>query len=363
MLSRLRTFLAEHRDEMAAFTAALVAIDTENPPGRGYRACLDVIAEKLDALGFTSVVEPVPGGDIDPEHPRFWLRSELGTGPRTVYFHGHVDVVPADDPSQFEPVVTEESIFGRGATDMKSGLVSMIYAMTALRESGEKLDGKVALRIVPDEETGGALGSAALNAKGLLVSTEEEPVCMLTAEPTGGVVWLASRGAITGRVHVKGRTSHVGLQYRGVNAFERMLRVTDALRRLKDEVETRVTSFPLEPEAARHSILMMGGETEGGRNFNVVPDGFSFTVDRRINPEEGFDVERRRLVGAVASGGVDATFDIFQEARAAGVSADSPAALALGAAIESARGEAAAFEMCPGMRSRASLPSPTVRAC
>ncbi len=334
---------------MAAFTATLVAIDTENPPGRGYRACLDLIAERLDALGFTSVVEPVPGGDADPEHPRFWLRSELGSGPRTVYFHGHVDVVPADDPSQFQPRVTEESIFGRGATDMKSGLVSMIYAMAALRENGTQLGGKVALRIVPDEETGGALGSVALNAKGLLVSAEEEPVCMLTAEPTGGVVWLASRGAITGRVHVKGRTSHVGLQYRGVNAFERMLSVTDALRLLKSEVETRVTSFPLEPEAARHSILMMGGETAGGRNFNVVPDGFSFTVDRRINPEEGFDVEKQRLVEAVAAGGVDATFDIFQEAHAAGVSVDSPVARALGAAIESARGEAAAFEMCPGI--------------
>ena len=194
--------------------------------------------------------------------------------------------MPADDPLQFEPRVTDDTNFGRGSTDMKGGLVSMIYAMKALSEAGDDLDGKVALRIVPDEETGGALGSRALTELGQLVG--DDAVAMFTAEPTGGTVWHASRGAITCRITVKGRPSHVGLQYRGVNAFEKMLVVAAALIRLKDEVERRVTSYPLEPEQARHSILMIGGETSGGRNFNVVPESFTFTVDRRSNP-------RRRL--------------------------------------------------------------------
>jgi len=350
MRTRLQAFIDDRRDEMASLTARLVSCDTENPPGRGYEGCLDLVAEALESLGFASTIDPVPGGSDDSEHPRFWLRSALGEGARTVYFHGHIDVVPADDRSQFTPEVTPDTIFGRGSTDMKGGLVSMIYAMAALREAGVELDGKIALSVVPDEETGGALGSRALSEKGLLLDPEDEPVAMLTAEPTGGVVWHASRGAITGRVQLKGRNSHVGLQYRGVNAFEDSLAVTDALRKLKAEVEQRRTSYPI-PEAARRSILMMGGETSGGRNFNVVPESFSFTVDRRINPEEDFDEEKARLVEAVrASGGsASVTFDIFQEARSCGMSTDAPAARALSAAIQDVRSDPAVFELCPGI--------------
>ena len=347
VIEQLQSVVHEHRDQMAELTAKLIAIDTENPPGRGYKKCLNVIGEALEALGFVSRIEPVPGGDVDPDHPRLWLCSDLGEGPRAVYFHGHVDVVPADDPSQFEPRVTDDTILGRGSTDMKGGLVSMIYAMKALSEAGVVLDGKVALRIVPDEETGGALGSRALAELGQLV--EDDAVAMFTAEPTGGTVWHASRGAITCRITVKGRPSHVGLQYRGVNAFEKMLVVAGALRGLKDEVEQRVTTYPLEPEQARHSILMMGGETSGGRNFNVVPERFTFTVDRRINPEEDFDAERERLLEVARSATENVDVEVFQEARPASVSEIHPAARALASAIEDVRGTPARFELCPGI--------------
>ncbi|MGH9213435.1 MAG: hypothetical protein ACRD2C_22595, partial [Acidimicrobiales bacterium] len=43
---------------------------------------------------------------------------------------------------------------------------------------------------------------------------------------------------------------------------------------------------PYEPEAARASIMLIGGVTEGGTNFNIVPDTFRFTIDRRPNPDE-----------------------------------------------------------------------------
>ncbi len=199
-------------------------------------------------------------------------------------------------------------------------------------------------KVVPDEETGGALGSRALSDQGLLVG--DDAVAMLTAEPTGGIVWHACRGAITCRVTVRGRQSHVGLQYRGINAFENMLPVAEALRDLKAEVERRVTDYPIEPEEARHSILMMGGEVQGGANFNVVPESFSFTVDRRINPEEDYEAEKRRLVDAIDA---DVDVDVFQEARPARVSDSDPAAVALAEAIAEVCGEAAPFELCPGI--------------
>jgi acetylornithine deacetylase/succinyl-diaminopimelate desuccinylase family protein len=334
---------------MSRFVSDLVALPTENPPGSGYRACLSRIEDELETLGLPHEVLPVPGGDLDPENPRYWLRSDWGRGP-AVYFHGHYDVVPAADTSQFEPRVTEQTIFGRGSTDMKGGLASMIYAMKILAESGARLEGRIALRVVPDEETGGHLGSRRLSDERLLF--DRDALCMLTAEPTGGVVWHASRGAITGRVTVKGRPSHVGLQHLGVNAFENMLRVARHLSGLKEEVEKRTTGYAIAPEEARRSILMMGGEASGGRNFNVVPDRFQFSIDRRINPEEDFDEEKQAILARIEAArreGADVAIEVFQEARPAGARADDPVALSLGAAIRDVRGEEPRFELCPGI--------------
>lgn len=350
MLEGFRRILRTYRQEMAEFAAELISVPTENPPGRSTRACLEVVGRRLEALGFPNTLDAVPGGAVDTDNPRHWLRADWGGAGPVLYFHGHIDVVPAQDPSQFIPRITDDRIFGRGSADMKGGLVSMIYAMRALAESGVRLGGRIALRIVPDEETGGALGSHALSEHGLLF--DGQALAMLTAEPTGGAVWHAARGAITCRITVKGRPAHVGLQYRGVNAFEQMLRVADGLRRLKEEVEQRKTGYPIEPEAARRSILMMGGEVSGGSNFNVVPDRFTFTVERRINPEEDFDEEKGRLLELfekVRRQGVDLDLEIIQEARPAGVPEDHPVARTLAQCIRDAHGEPARFELCPGI--------------
>ena len=346
----LRRSIAVRREEMARFAAELVAVPTENPPGRSYEAGLQVVGRHLKKLGLDSRIEPVPDGDRDPQHPRFWLSSDWGEGDRAVYFHGHIDVVPAQDPSQFEPRVTEDTLFGRGSTDMKGGLVSMIYAMKALEDAGLRPKGRIALRIVPDEETGGALGSQALCERGLLFG--DDACAMMTAEPTGGVVWNATRGSLTYRVRFRGRTSHVGLQYRGTNAFEKSLGLLRALSTIKEDVESRTTRFPLEPAEARRSILMLGGEVQGEQNFNVVPPSFSFTMDRRLNPEEDFDEEKRRLLEAVddaRAAGVDLELECIQETRPAGVASDHPAARALADSIEEVYGVRPRLELCPGI--------------
>ena len=239
MIEQLKRAIASRRDEMPELTAALIRFDTENPPGRGYERCIRFLGECLEKLGFEPEIKPIPGGDADPENPRYWLMAELGEPGPTVYFHGHYDDVPAQSRDQFEPRITDDTIFGRGSTDMKGGLVSMIYAMWALREVGAPLKGRIALQVVPDEETGGALGSGALSENNLLVG--DEAVAMITAEPTGGVVWHACRGAITCHITVQGRQSHVGLAYRGVNAFEHALAITDRLRELEREVRDRRT--------------------------------------------------------------------------------------------------------------------------
>src|SRR5437773_3791894 len=132
----------------------------------------------------------------------------------------------------------------------------MLYAILALKECGAELNGQIALTLVPNEETGGEGGSAWLAARGRL---GRGGIGMLLAEPNSGVVWNASRGALSLRVRVFGKSAHVGLQHQGENAFERMHSVVGRLQQLKRTVEKRTAAFNVGAAQARNSILMLGG--------------------------------------------------------------------------------------------------------
>ena len=71
-------------------------------------------------------------------------------------------------------------------------------------------------------------------------------------------------------MRVFGKHAHVRLQHQGKNAFERMHAVVEKLQQLKGEVEQRTTRLHIGSEQARNSILILGGESGGGTNFNVV---------------------------------------------------------------------------------------------
>ena len=356
-------WLRLREDEMAALLAELVAIPTENPPGTNLHTCADLLEGRLREAGLACQRIPAdrgtqtrvtsPGNALRSEEDTrdisVSLLAEHGRGERSLYFHGHYDVVPAQSPEQFQPIRKDHFLFGRGSCDMKGGIVAMLYAIRALQESGAELNGKIGLTLVPDEETGGARGSARLAHHGLL---GRAGVGMLTAEPTSGVIWNANRGAITLRVQVLGKSAHVGLQHQGENAFERMHRVVEQLLHLKREVELRETVCNIGAGQARNSILLLGGQSAGGANFNVVPEKCWFTVDRRINPEEELHEEKTRLLGVLEScksGGIPLEWEILQEGPSAASRDDEMLAQGLARSVEAVTGQPPRFEMCPGL--------------
>jgi succinyl-diaminopimelate desuccinylase len=340
-------WLEPRAEEMAALLEELVAIDTENPPGRGLGRCGEVLRDAMARLGFApELIELPPTGGL--EDPCI-VRGSVGDGPRTIYFHGHFDVVPAQDPAQFHPQRRNGRIVGRGTADMKGGLVSMLYGAAAAQELGLLADGRIVFHFVCDEETGSAAGSQYLRDAGLI---DPAALAMLTAEPTGGVVWHASRGAITLRVDLRGREAHVGRAHLGANAFEGMIRVAEPLAALAQQLLERRTAFPADSEVARGSILVVGGWAGSGANFNVVPGSAWFSVDRRFNPEEDLEEELARLTDTIAEAaaraGVEATVDTLQRSPAAATDEAHPASLVLARCITRVEGASARFELCPG---------------
>jgi succinyl-diaminopimelate desuccinylase len=338
------------RNEMIDFTSELVGIASENPPGSAYPECVRAIVARLRSLGLPcEVVKYRPRRGVRDDSGAAVVLSSVGTGERTLYFSGHYDVVPVVTPGQCEPVLRGKTLFGRGSADMKSGLASMLYAAVALQRLRVPLDGRVGLVFVPDEETGGQRGSGFLAATKRLGTGG---IGMLTPEPTSGVVWNANRGALTVRVTVHGREAHVGLLHQGHNAFEDAVRVVTSLQRLARRIARRRTRFRVTPDAARRSLMLIGGRVEAGSNFNVVPGRCVFTVDRRMNPEEDYDTERRALFAVfdeARRAGVKLDVEVFQEGRPSGTPALTPLGRALSNHVRAVMGKAPKFEMCPGL--------------
>jgi succinyl-diaminopimelate desuccinylase len=330
-------------DALLAFARDLVAIPSENPPGRAYDTCVERIRAELEALGLAH--EIVETGDA--ETPRRAILATAGDAGPLLYLHGHYDVVPAFGPEQFEPRVEDGFLVGRGSSDMKGGLAAIVHAARAAAEGGVR----VGLVVVPDEETGGRLGSERLAEMGRL---DPAAAGAIVAEPTWGTIWHACRGAFTLRLTVHGRPAHVGLHYEGVNAFAGAVDVALALRGLETALRGRRSglAFASDDPRAAESILLAGGLAAGGTSFNVVPAGFSFTVDRRPNPEEDFDEAKAELVAlleACRGRGIDVGWEVLQDARSAVTPAADGLVEAVAASVEAVTGARPSVTCSPGV--------------
>jgi acetylornithine deacetylase/succinyl-diaminopimelate desuccinylase family protein len=329
--------------EIVAFARDLVAIPTENPPGEAYDECVQRICTELDSLAIDYQV--VETGD--DETGRQAILATVGDRGPLLYLHGHYDVVPAFSRAQFDPRVEDGRLVGRGASDMKGGLAAIVHAAPRAAKTGAR----IGLVIVPDEETGGRLGAERLAGLGCL---EHGAAGAIVAEPTWGTIWHACRGAFTVRVRVRGRPAHVGLHYEGVNAFAAAVDVAVALREFEQVLRERRSAleFSSSSDRARESIMLVGGVSGGGTNFNIVPAEFRFTVDRRPNADENYDEARRELLALLESPrgrGVDLDWQVLQDAPSAATPEDSDFVHDVAGAVSAVTGAMPTVTCCPGV--------------
>ncbi|MFG2072475.1 ArgE/DapE family deacylase [Nonomuraea maritima] len=153
-------------------------------------------------------------------------------GPPALALQGHVDVVPTGDLAKWEGSdpfaarITGDVLHGRGACDMKAGLVANLAVARAVAKAGVRLARPLAVHCVISEEDGG-LGAFATLERG---HTAEAAVI---TEPTSGSVITANAGALTFRLEIAGRAAHGATRYEGVNAVEVFWPVFEAIRRLE----------------------------------------------------------------------------------------------------------------------------------
>ena len=253
-----RALAAVDRDGAVDLLLGLLAIPSTN--GSDAEAEIQhVLAAELTHLDLDVDLWPldVEALAADPAFPGWEVpRTEawglVGTAggyadPPALILQGHVDVVPPGDPRRwrgdpFVPYVSGGSVHGRGACDMKAGVVANIIAVRAIRAAGVELDEGFALHLVVGEEDGG------LGAFGTLRRGHTGRACIIT-EPTSGTLTTANAGALTFRIAVPGAATHASTSYAGTSAIEVFLPVYAALQELQTRrnanVEPLMREYPV----------------------------------------------------------------------------------------------------------------------
>jgi len=332
----------DRRNELVQLTTEFVAFPTVNPPGTDLVECQQWICTQLDH--FDIPFEVFDSSTEDGNHRT--IVGTVGTDGPIMYLHGHYDVVPAFSDDQFTVVEADGVLTGRGTCDMRGGLIALLLAAVIHRDIGG--GGQIKLVFVPDEETGGAHGSERLVELGVI--SPAPSVGAILAEPSFPNIWYAARAALTVEVTVRGRAAHVGLHDEGENALLSGHEVLSDLIVMANDVAKHRTELRIEPEAARHSIMLIGGTSGGGTNFNIVPDVFRFTIDRRPNPDEDYPTVRAELFDRLdqLAQGHSLTYEILQDVDPALTPIDASLIATVEDAVTEISGRHAQLAMCPG---------------
>jgi acetylornithine deacetylase/succinyl-diaminopimelate desuccinylase-like protein len=249
------------RSRLLSDAEALIRIRSANPPGLE-RPVAEWLAARLDRIADGVSVEAVA-----EDRANLVATFEFGPGP-TFLLCSHSDVVPVQDEEQWDPVIRDGRLTGRGACDAKGAIAAMIGACERLAARREDLEGTLVLACVADEESN-AEGVRALMSRGLRADAA------IIGEPTDNLAVLESRGAIRLSVRFRGRAAHASSPSRGVNAIYGAARFILAIESLDAELNARVSMG-----SCSATIV------DGGSKLNIVPDACTVHVDRRLGPDE-----------------------------------------------------------------------------
>jgi succinyl-diaminopimelate desuccinylase len=291
----LKEWLGKRSDEQVKMLQQLVQVPSDNPPGDGIDHALCAV-ELLEQLGFEVEQHRVPD-EVCSQHGlqqvmNLVVRHRFGPGP-TVALNAHGDGVPPGGGWSKDPYGGEIErgwLYGRGAAVSKSDFVTYAYALKALIETRALSTGCIELHFTYDEETGGFTGSAWLLSEG--ITQPDYAICAAFSYQ----VITAHNGCLHLDVTVEGRSAHAAWHRTGVDALEASVQILGALYHYRETLEEQRSTY-----SGVSSPSLVIGTIEGGINTNVVPDRVTFSIDRRIIPEESPEQVERELRDLIAS--------------------------------------------------------------
>lgn len=180
---------------------------------------LDVDVWEPDAATLAPHAESVTLGSGFAGRPNVVGVYRGSGGGRSLILNGHIDTVEIGDRGAWrrDPLggdVVDGRLYGRGACDMKGGVIANLFALRVLREVGIEPAGDVIVQSTISEEDGGA-GALAAVLRGYVADAA------LISEPTNLAIVVAQGGSLMFRLVVPGLSAHACVRDEGVSAIEK----------------------------------------------------------------------------------------------------------------------------------------------
>lgn len=228
---------------------------------------------------------------IDERRANLVARVRSANPGPCVVLSGHMDTVPIGsvpwEHAPFDAEIHDGYLYGRGAVDMKSGLLALMHAFIRFAEyDASSWSGELIFAATSTEETG------AEGAK-IMVQKEQIPVfdAMIIGEPTDMRLVIAHKGALWTRVCSCGHASHSSMPEQGVNAIDKLFPFYSRL----SEVDLTTSEHTL---LSRPTIAVT--LINGGKQTNVIPDRCDMTLDIRTVPEQSHAALQEQMRSFVA---------------------------------------------------------------
>lgn len=304
---QLLAWIDADRDWLITFLSRFVQAKSPNPPGDTREAAAHITAF-LDAAGLPyRVIDP------KPEFPNIVGTFEGGTPGKHLVLNGHIDCFPAGEHETWthggpwSGAVVDQKIWGRGSADMKCGTTASIFTFAYLHRVRDRLQGRLTLTAVSDEETFGPWGARYLMAH----HPEVHGDCCLNGEPSSpfsirfgekGPLWLTftvrTAGAHGAYPHVSESASKIGARL--VMDLERLSGLDIPPPGNVGAVLERATETIDRAQGAGASKVLQRitvniGTFQAGLKVNMIPSQCVIEADIRLP----VGVEKARVLAAV----------------------------------------------------------------
>jgi succinyl-diaminopimelate desuccinylase len=259
-------------------------IQAKTTAKEGELAAAQIISAEFDSFGIDSRIDTWDTNRanitarIKSTGQAYSAEAAAKAGKRGLLFACHLDVVGPGEAiwqkNPFGAVESDGKIYGRGATDMKGAIASIVTAICRIVESGTKLQGDIMFFAAAGEETDSCgtkrfIRDYAAQLPGL--------AGVVITEPTDFAVVTAHRGMLWLRVTTRGKAAHSSTPQLGINAISSMKSFLDELQNYK---------LNFEPHKLLGNCSMSINTISGGKEINVVPDSCSIEIDIRTLPSQ-----------------------------------------------------------------------------